>query len=113
MAKRSVPFRTSANPSSTTTTSDFDFGRRPFLEHIRIDHGPVHLLGRFFLLADATAKSLGVTLLFASMHDLVAANRRNGESWRPLLPHYDPAYGGITRDNTFCVLGINGAGDVV
>jgi hypothetical protein len=83
------------------------------LEHIHIDYGPVHLLGRFFLLADTTAKSLGVKLVFASMHDLVAENRRNSESWRPLLPHYDPAYGGITSDNTFCVLGINGAGEVV
>ena len=99
--------------SASIATSDLDFDRRPFLEHIRVDHGPVHLLGRFFLLADTIAKSLGVSLQFASMHDLVTANRLNGESWRPLLPHYDPAYGGINSDNTFCVLGVNAGGEVV
>ena len=107
MATRSNTF---CNSASITTSN---LVRRPLLEHIRVDHGPVHLLSRFFLLADTIAKSLGVSLQFASMHDLVTANRRNGESWRPLLPHYDPAYGGINSDNTFCVLGVNGGGEVV
>jgi hypothetical protein len=114
MATRSASSPVSANPSNIrVVTADLDFDRRPFLEHIGIDHGPVHLLSQFFLLADATAKASGVTLVFASMHDLVAANRSNSESWRPLLPHYDPSYGGITRDNAFCVLGINDSGEVV
>jgi hypothetical protein len=104
----------STRPTSLRSSNlDNPIQRRPFLDAIRIDHGPHHLFGRLFLLADSTAKSLGVRLVFASMHDLVAANRFNSQSWRPLLPHYDPAYGGITDDNAFCVLGINGSGEVV
>jgi hypothetical protein len=88
-------------------------GRLGFLEGIRIDHGPIDILGRFFLLADSMARTSGMTLAFASMQELVAVNRANAQSWRPLLPHYDPSYGGIDGENAFCVLGLNGEGEVV
>ena len=28
-------------------------------------------------------------------------NRENPQSWRPLLPHYDPSYGGISEETRF------------
>ena len=69
-------------PSSAASSS--------FLDDIRIDFGPSGLLGRFFLAADAAVQERGVRLSFAPMEQLVEINRENPQSWRPLLPHYDP-----------------------
>jgi hypothetical protein len=99
--------------SQTTLRDTGSSSRYGFLERIRIDHGPIDVLGRFFLLADSMARSLGVTLAFASMQELVAVNRANADSWRPLLPHYDPSFGGIDNQNAFCVVGLNRGGEVV
>jgi len=86
---------------------------RPLLSDITVEHGPVDLLGRFFLKADTAARRRNVELSFAPMQDLVEANRRNGKTWRPLLPLFDPASGGITDENSFCIVGRNPQGDVV
>jgi hypothetical protein len=85
----------------------------PFLEGIAIDHGPRPLLGRFFLLADRLTKERDVFLEFSSMDELVRINKSNPSSWRPILPHYDPAYGGLHADNAFCIVGRNKLGEVV
>jgi hypothetical protein len=71
------------------------------------------LLGRFFLKADTAARRRDVQLSFAPMRELVETNRRNSGSWRPLLPLFDPASGGMTPDNSFCILGRNARGEVV
>ena len=113
MVARATLSQLPADDSNTKLQETLPPGRVGFLEHIRIDYGPVDLLARFFLLADSTARKLDVTLVFASMQELVTANRKNSDSWRPLLPHYDPSYGGINSNNSFCILGLNHAGDVV
>jgi hypothetical protein len=84
-----------------------------FVDDIRIDFGPYALLGRFFLAADAAVQERGVRLSFAPMEQLVEINRENPESWRPLLPHYDPSYGGISEQNAFCLVGRSLGGDIV
>lgn len=86
---------------------------RPLLSDIMVEHGPVDLLGRLFLKADTSARKRGITLSFAPMQDLMDINRANPETWRPLLPLFDPACGGITNDNSFCILGHNPQGEVV
>ena len=40
-------------------------------------------------------------------------NKANRDSWRPLLPHYDPEMSEITDDNSLCMLGRDAKGDVV
>jgi hypothetical protein len=87
--------------------------RRSLVADITVEHGPVDLLGRLFLRADTAARRRGVTLSFAPMQELIAINRANPDTWRPLLPLFDPAFGGISDDNTFCILGHNAQGDVV
>ncbi len=84
-----------------------------FLDDIRISFGPHRLLGRFFLAADAEVQERGVHLSFAPMQQLVEINRETPASWRPLLPHYDPSYGGISEQNAFCLVGRSHAGDIV
>ena len=86
-------------------------GRLP--AHLKIKHGPVGLLGRFFLWADSAARDRGVTLFFASLQDLIEANRANADSWRPLLPIFDTDLGGITPETGFVLIGRNKDGQVV
>jgi hypothetical protein len=86
-------------------------GRLP--AHIRIKYGPVGLLGRFFLWADTAARDRGVTLSFGSLQDLIEANRANSDSWRPLVPVFDEALGGITPESGFVLIGRDEGGQVV
>lgn len=86
-------------------------GRLP--AHLKIKHGPVGLLGRFFLWADSAAKDRGVTLSFGSLQELIEANKSNSESWRPLVPVFDEALGGVTPETAFVLLGRNEKGEIV
>ena len=84
-----------------------------FPAELQIVHGPVDLLGRFFLWADSEARDRGVTLSFAPLEELVAVNRANSDTWRPLVPLFDPAVGSINEQTGFAILGRNHAGEVV
>ncbi|KUM25919.1 hypothetical protein AU467_24045 [Mesorhizobium loti] len=86
-------------------------GRLP--ASLKVKYGAAALLGRFFLAADTAARDLGVTLHFASLDDLIAANEANRETWRPLMPIFNPSLGGATENCAFAILGRNGAGEVV
>jgi hypothetical protein len=86
-------------------------GRVP--ANLKINHGPVSLLGRFFLMADTAARERGVTLHFASLQELVDINRANSDSWLPLLPFFDPEVGGVTAETGFAILGRDKDGQVV
>jgi predicted nucleic acid-binding Zn ribbon protein len=86
-------------------------GRLP--SHLKVKYGPVGLLGRFFLWADTAAKDRGVTLFFATLQDLVQANKANSDSWRPLFPVFDPALGRITPETGFVIIGRDKEGQVV
>jgi predicted nucleic acid-binding Zn ribbon protein len=86
-------------------------GRLP--AYLKINYGPVGLLGRFFLWADTAARDRGVTLFVASLQDLVEVNKANSETWRPLLPVFDPALGGITPETGFVLIGRDKSGQVV
>src|SRR6266487_6621180 len=80
---------------------------------LKVKYGPVGLLGRFFLWADTAARDRGVTLFVASLQDLVDVNRANSETWRPLLPVFDPVLGGITPETGFVLIGRDRSGQVV
>lgn len=86
---------------------------KSFLDSIEIEYGPVAILGRFFLAADAAARSRGLTLSFASLAELVETNEANPDSWRPLLPLFDDRCFEATPDNSFCVVGRDLTGRVV
>jgi hypothetical protein len=86
-------------------------GRLP--AHLKIKYGPVGLLGRFFLWADTAARDRGVTLSFASFEDLIEVNKANSDSWRPLVPVFDEALGGVTPETAFVLIGRNKHGEVV
>jgi hypothetical protein len=104
----------SALPSRSEPQSQTSPPRpRPLLSDITVEHGPVDLLGRFFLKADTAARERGVFLSFAPLEELVEVNRQNRDTWRPLLPLFDPAVGGATPEESFCIVGRNSRGDIV
>jgi hypothetical protein len=84
-----------------------------FIPNLVIKHGPAELLGRLVLAADTAARGRGVFLSFAALEELVAINAGNGDTWRPLLPLFDPRRGGFDANSAVCLLGRNDAGDVV
>jgi hypothetical protein len=84
-----------------------------FISGLVIDHGPSELLGKLILAADTEARRRGVFLSFAAMDELVATNKANSASWRPLLPIFDPECGRFDAEAAFCLLGRNDAGEVV
>lgn len=84
-----------------------------FLDQIEIQHGPVAVLGRFFLAADAAARARGVSLSFISLAELVRTNEANADSWRPLLSLFDDRCLETTPDNAFCVAGRDASGRIV
>jgi hypothetical protein len=65
------------------------------------------------LWADGEARDRGVTLSFASLEELAAVNRTNSNTWRPLVPLFDPLVGGIDAQTGFALLGRNAAGEIV
>jgi hypothetical protein len=92
-----------------STTAGFD----SFLKHVVVQHGPTDLIGRLLLAADTAARQRGVHLSFASLDELVTINRANSDSWRPLLPVFDPACGEFDAGSALCLLGRDQAGHVV
>jgi hypothetical protein len=87
--------------------------KKSFVSGLVVEHGPTELLGKVILSADTEARRRGVFLSFARMEELVAANRANSASWRPLLPIFDPKCGQFSADSAFCLLGRNEAGEIV
>ena len=100
--------RAVASPGEVTTRQ-----RRALLNDVTLEHGPLDLFGRFLLRADTAARRRDVTLSFAPVEGLVAVNRANPESWRPLLPIFDPARSDLSDQNCFCILGHNAKGEIV
>lgn len=84
-----------------------------FLRTLRIDHGPIKLLGQFFLKAEMAARLRGLDLSFASFEELAKVNLANRQHWAPLLPQFRPGADGLNEDTAFCILGRNALGEVV
>ncbi len=101
------------NPTERLEQTALPIRSHEGLASIRVDYGPRDLLGRFFLMADAALKQLGITLSFGTIDELVATNLRNRDSWFPLLPTFDPSNGLCDPSSTYVFIGRNGHGDVV
>lgn len=82
---------------------------------ITVEHGPVDLLGRFFLKADTAARRRGVALSFGTFEELLQVNGQNRDSWKPLTTIYDhrSCPQGLAPDRAFCIFGRDERGKVV
>jgi hypothetical protein len=97
-------------PKPAQLTND---AKASFISGLVVEQGPSELLGKFLLAADTEARRRGVFLSFAAMKELVATNKGNSSSWRPLLPIFDPECGRFAEESAFCLLGRNEAGEIV
>lgn len=89
--------------------------RPKLITDITLEHGPVDLLGRFFLKADTAAHQRGVTLSFGTFEDLIEVNEKNRDSWKKLSTLYDCRVcpQGLAPERAFCILGRDARGEVV
>jgi hypothetical protein len=85
----------------------------PFLDAVQVVHGPPGLLGRFFLLADRSAKKNGLSFEFSSFDEMAEANSRNLDSWGLLIPMFDPRVSDIPPGNAMCLLVRDASGQIV
>jgi hypothetical protein len=87
--------------------------RGNLLTNVKVQYGPVDVIGRFLLLGEEEAWQRGVSLSFATFDELLAVNEQNRASWRPLIGMFDPRLGMLDRSSSYCILGRNSIGDVV
>ena len=86
-----------------------------FVTDITVEHGPVDLLGRFFLMADTAVRERGVSLAFGSFEDLLRVNEKNRKSWGIMTSMYDHhcCPHGLAPERAFCLFGRDAYGEVV
>ena len=73
---------------------------------------PVTCWCHFFVRVTEQLAQRGLHLAFEPFDVLVKANHENRDTWRPLIPLFDPTYGLETSDG-FVIVGRNPDGDVV
>ena len=85
----------------------------PLLDGLQVQYGPVTLLGRFFLLADALLANAGVTLFRTSLAEAAATQAANADSWHMFPPMLDSRLSSIPSEFSYGLLGRNDRGEVV
>ena len=87
-------------PQPTALTSDRN---QAFLEQLAIGHGPIRLLGQFFLRAVSELNRLGFEIIHISAEDLLAANLANADNWLPLVQIFDPRWSDVGDANQLAI----------
>jgi hypothetical protein len=87
--------------------------RELFLSDIQVTHGPPELLGRAVLKAYDAAIERGITLRFGTFEELAEVCAENRDSWPFLVPMFDPSLSDLRRENSLCLMGVDGSGRVV
>jgi hypothetical protein len=95
-----------------TATTPLAF-ETPFTSRLKLKYGPLDHLGHFFFRVEQKLAAVGLVLSFCTFDELVAVNQANVDSWRPLLPSFDPTQSLLTNENAFCICARNASGDVV
>jgi len=82
------------------------------LDDINIEHGPRDVLVPFFIRVTEQLAQRGLNLAFEPFDVLVKANQENRDTWRPLIPLFDPTYG-FEPSEGFVIVGRNPDGNIV
>lgn len=61
----------------------------------------------------AEAASRGITLELATFDELLAVNKANSDTWKPITTSFHPQFSGIDETNGLVVFGRNANGEVV
>jgi hypothetical protein len=84
-----------------------------FLDQLRIDYGPIALLGLYFARVAETVTRLDIGLSVEPVSRLMDINGNNRESWRPLFPAFNPDYNALDETNSFSLIAYDIAGEPV
>jgi hypothetical protein len=87
--------------------------RGDLLDNIKVQYGPIDVIGRFLLLGEEEALRRGISLSLATFDELLQVNERNSDSWKPLVGVFDPRLGMLQPQCSYCILGRNHLGEVV
>ena len=87
--------------------------RRSWLYDIVTDHGPTDLLSQFFRKADKIIARARLSLSFAPFDELVAINRTNRDTWKPIVPTFNVESGLLDATCAFALVGRNEQGEPV
>lgn len=75
---------------------------RSLLDQIFLKHGPRDLLKSYFIQVDQLLRELGLRVSICTDFDRLAAlNRRNRDSWPPLIPFKDPTFNRLVAGQAF------------
>ena len=85
----------------------------PFIEEIRIDHGPHEVLGPFFLGIDTLLWRRGLVASFAPVQQFAETHERHVATWGRLIPLLDPRHARIPAGDALCIVCRDGRGDIV
>ena len=90
-------------------------GGTPFLDHVELTHGPIPLLGRFFLFAEQAAHNLGIQLRLHRDMASLAEQYPSVDPDRGLPVHsiFDPAQHDLSPANSFWIAGHDESGRLV
>lgn len=84
-----------------------------FLDRLQINCEPVNLLGVYFARIAEAATDLDIGLALEPVSKLVDINSQNRESWRQLIPAFDPAINKLDETNSFCLIAYDSTGEPV
>lgn len=114
-ARRDVIEAAPGTARSTPSHAVPESHRSSFTTDVTVEHGPVELIGRFFLKADTAMRERGVVLSFGSFEELLSVNERNRGSWGILTSMYDRRCcpQGLAPERAFCFLGRDAGGEIV
>ena len=90
----------------TSNTADIRY-------QLEMNHGPAQILGRYFLLAYQVGLENGIRLSVEPVEMLSEVQQANQQSWPAMFQGLDVRYANIDERNAFCVIGRNGAGEIV
>jgi hypothetical protein len=84
-----------------------------FLETITVDHGPLQILGRYFLDAEQAFADRRITIGFGTLEDAFAIHSSNLASWESYPPMLNPMLADIPRDAAYSFVGRDERGSPV
>jgi hypothetical protein len=85
----------------------------PFIQAVRIDHGPHEILGRFFLSVDTLIRSRGLLASFAPAQQFVETNEKHFDTWGRLIPLLDRRHASFPERDAICIVCRDRDGEIV
>ncbi|MGI9409365.1 MAG: hypothetical protein ACR2OV_04780 [Hyphomicrobiaceae bacterium] len=84
-----------------------------FLSKLEIKHGPIGLLGRYFLLAERLLRDRGLSIEITGIEQASSTHVENKMSWNAFPPMLDARLSHIDPDKSYCFLGRDSDGQVM